>query len=565
MRSRRSDLDPHGEPELTRSKDMNANVASEQSRVLPVLTRELKAKGWRDTADKDVDFSFLHFRDLALRLGRARQREQLLHEVFAGLSELLPHRRIVLQSFARDTQQTARLWSFPREPEGPLVSLSEDASEDDALLVAALSRAGLTRSASYLPRFADSRAGFDLLLDDGKLPCALLALEYDEEGPSVERDRRFLRGFALHLRALLAALAERERAEEAELWLHALREEVEIPLFSLTPEGVLGRVNSAFAKLLELPSESLVGQRLVHFLTPGCRELFSALLLRLREGQRAAIDEPMQLVRSSGSPITLDVHFVSLPRRGSKHELLGIGRDRSEVRYLEEQIIQAEKLATLGQLAAGVVHELNNPLTSITVYGEYLLRKASSSASLETEKLQRIVEAAERMLRFTRDLVTYARPSTDPPRRLTLHEVLDQSIVFCEHIIDAYGIRIDKNYGDTAAQVYGVKDQLQQVFINLITNACHAMQGRSGVLHIQTSVEEAFFRIDIQDNGEGIPLVNQERIFEPFFSTKGEGKGTGLGLSIVKNIIQQHNGHVELNSDVGKGSIFSIYLPQSHP
>jgi signal transduction histidine kinase len=219
----------------------------------------------------------------------------------------------------------------------------------------------------------------------------------------------------------------------------------------------------------------------------------------------------------------------------------------------------------LGQLAAGVVHELNNPLTSISVYGEHLLRKGAQSGSdpADLEKLRRIVESADRILKFTRDLVTYARPSTEDSSLVAIREVLEQSLSFCEHVVSDASARVVRRYEDADAVVHAVKGQLHQVFINLITNACHALPDSNGEIVLATfTSSDGLVHVRVEDNGHGIPAHQRDRIFEPFFSTKGEGKGTGLGLSIVRNIVQQHGGSIAVHERDGGGTAFEIRLPR---
>ncbi len=237
--------------------------------------------------------------------------------------------------------------------------------------------------------------------------------------------------------------------------------------------------------------------------------------------------------------------------------------DLSELDALEEQVLQAEKLASLGQLAAGVVHELNNPLTSISVYSDYLLAKydREPAASGDVEKIRRIVDATGRMLRFTRDLVAYARPSEDAPLTVSINEVIEQSVGFCEHVLTQTSTRLIMELGDDAGEVLAVPEQLQQVFVNLVTNACQALEPGQGTVRVVTrSLGRLGVAILVEDDGPGIPERNRERIFEPFFSTKRDGGGTGLGLAIVRNIIHQQGGSIEVESQLGRGTRFTIRL-----
>lgn len=255
-------------------------------------------------------------------------------------------------------------------------------------------------------------------------------------------------------------------------------------------------------------------------------------------------------------------------RQGDYAGMLLFGIDLSEIDALEEQIIQTEKLATLGQLAAGVVHELNNPLTSISVYGEYLLAKAdkSGNTSSDTDKLQRIVDNTQRILRFTRDLVAYARPAAETPVPTPINTVLTQSASFCEHVLANAGVELALELADDLGDVLCVPEQLQQVFINLITNACQAIHHERGRIRLLTrDLGRLGVTILVEDNGDGIPASQHGRIFEPFFSTKRDEGGTGLGLSIVRNILHQHGGNIEMESQIGRGTRFTLRLPRRPP
>ncbi|MFT5359327.1 MAG: two-component system NtrC family sensor kinase, partial [Polyangiales bacterium] len=239
-----------------------------------------------------------------------------------------------------------------------------------------------------------------------------------------------------------------------------------------------------------------------------------------------------------------------------------IGRDVRTLRNLEQQVIQAEKLATLGQLAAGVVHELNNPLTSILAYSEYMHDIATKNARppKEIAALARIVESSERMKRFTQSLVAYARPAKSYPTRVDVGGLIDESLGFCEHLVRETDTRVHIDLPADFPGARGVRASLQQVFINLITNACHAI-ARDGQLRITAAIEGDNVSIQVLDDGPGVPPALRTEIFEPFFSTKREGDGTGLGLSIVRNILSLQSGSIELDESYLGGACFVVRLP----
>ncbi len=243
--------------------------------------------------------------------------------------------------------------------------------------------------------------------------------------------------------------------------------------------------------------------------------------------------------------------------------VVAIGQDQSKIDLLQQQIVRAERLATLGELAAGVVHELNNPLTSITVYAEYLVRKLESQGTeqADLEKLRRIGASAQRILRFSRDLVQYARPSGKQTENVDLAAVVRQSVSICEHLVERGGITLGVELDPELPVVQAVGGQLEQVLINLITNAVHAVENGGKVVVRALPQGSTSIMIEVADSGPGVAEADREKIFEPFFTTKPDGKGTGLGLPIVRNIVDQHRGQISVaKSDLG-GAAFRVVIP----
>ncbi|HEY6460415.1 MAG TPA: ATP-binding protein [Polyangiaceae bacterium] len=281
-------------------------------------------------------------------------------------------------------------------------------------------------------------------------------------------------------------------------------------------------------------------------------------------------------VASDDDPVTRDgspaLHIVdraavvlgrSLQHARKLAEVAGATRD---TRALEERMIQADKLATFGQIAAGVVHELNNPLTSIVAYSDYLIRQALARGAQDpddVERLRRISESANRMLRFTRDLVHYARPSGGQSGPVVLHGVVDQALAFCEHVLAAASVRVERRFGADVLAVRGISEQLVQVFVNLFTNASQAAPSEDGCVVVTTSLDagERRVRVLVEDNGTGIAPEHVDQVFLPFFTTKGDRHGTGLGLSIVRSIVESHEGEIRVESEAGRGTRFVIDLP----
>jgi signal transduction histidine kinase len=239
--------------------------------------------------------------------------------------------------------------------------------------------------------------------------------------------------------------------------------------------------------------------------------------------------------------------------------------DAKDLRALNSHMVQAEKLASLGQIAAGVVHELNNPLTSIVAYTDWLIRKAGPSGDPDSlERLRRIGESASRILRFTRDLVAYARPSSEVPVPVSLRTVIEQALAFCEHVLAEHGAHVERSFADDLPAVRGMPEQLVQVFVNLFTNACHAMPAEGGRLSVASAValdEGGRVAVFVEDNGHGIAPDHLAQIFAPFFTTKVDGRGTGLGLSIVKNIMDNHGAEIRAERCAAGGARFVLLFP----
>ena len=337
--------------------------------------------------------------------------------------------------------------------------------------------------------------------------------------------------------------------------------------FGLSLREALEPEQAAGVRLLRTaPQGSQVG------LTPSPDRLFPELgyerLLDLT-GESAGIrlhmasDDAQML--DNGSTVQLFVQRVAEVLTSALRTTRLMSAKGRESLELKGQIIQSEKLASLGQIAAGVVHELNNPLTSIIAYSDYLRTKSERTGGdpSDVEQLRRIGEAAGRILRFSRDLVAYARPSTEPPSPVAIHAVLDQAFIFCEHLLGSTNIRVERKFAADTRPVLGVRDQLTQVFVNLFTNACHAMEPRGGTLLVQTdlSLQRRSVKVTVADSGHGIDGENLKRIFDPFFSTKTDGRGTGLGLSIVRNIVLLHGGALAVESSPHKGTTFHLDLP----
>jgi PAS domain S-box-containing protein len=328
--------------------------------------------------------------------------------------------------------------------------------------------------------------------------------------------------------------------------------------------------NQALCQLTGWQRQEILGSDLRDWLPLEDRPRLTKLFLAALSGRLTDTVEVELQARAGGRVRTL-WSVAAISGRGQVQAVVAVGQDQTRLRDLQDQVIHAEKLATLGQLAAGVVHELNNPLTSITVYADYLLKKIASQGGrvgdalsldvTDAEKLRRISAGAQRIMRFAKDLVQYAKPTGSEHMVVSLADVVDHSLSFCEHLFGRADVALAKEIVADVREVYAVPGQLEQVVINLVTNAVHAAP-RGGTVWVRTfAVEPDRVGLSIADDGPGIAAADHERIFEPFFTTKQGGSGTGLGLSIVKNIVELHGGRIEVGTSAVGGALFTVLLP----
>jgi signal transduction histidine kinase len=230
-----------------------------------------------------------------------------------------------------------------------------------------------------------------------------------------------------------------------------------------------------------------------------------------------------------------------------------------ELRSLHDQIVRAERLAAIGEIAAKVAHELNNPLASIQLYNSLLLEEPVDGA--EQQRLAAtVLEQVERAKRVVRDILDYSRAQESHPQVIDLNLAVEQGLRLVRHVAAAGRVAILEDYAHDLPAVMVDTGQLAQVITNLTLNAVQAMP-KGGTLTISTGREGEEVYVKFTDTGAGISEENQARIFEPFFTTKPTGEGTGLGLSVCRNLITRHHGRITVNSRLGSGTTFSVYLP----
>jgi len=229
----------------------------------------------------------------------------------------------------------------------------------------------------------------------------------------------------------------------------------------------------------------------------------------------------------------------------------------------QEQLIQSEKLSSLGQLAASIAHEVNNPLSGVLTYTQLLTKRINSdkfSKESALDYLSKMESELTRSTRLVRNLLDFARQSAPELVETDLNDIINRALELTAHSAQLNKVEVVKELDPSLPKLTADPNQLQQVCTNLIVNAIQAMP-QGGKLTLLTSLGKGQLKMEVQDTGYGIAPENMRKLFTPFFSTKKEVKGVGLGLAVSYGIIQRHRGKIDVQSVEGKGSTFTVYLP----
>jgi two-component system, NtrC family, sensor kinase len=278
------------------------------------------------------------------------------------------------------------------------------------------------------------------------------------------------------------------------------------------------------------------------------------------------IQQTEQEVTAGGD--TRRFRLSKIPMRLDGDEIthvITIGEDVTDYHHAQRQILQSEKLAAIGQLAAGVMHEINNPLATISACVaaiEGRLSAGPETAQAE-EYLQTIDREVDRCSRIVDGLLDFSRPKAGPRRRVSLNGLVDETLFLLKHHRRFKQLHVVRALAPGLPDTLGSPEQLTQVLMALMLNALDAME-QGGQLTVRTGLSPARADevvVEVEDTGIGIPPDDQGKIFEPFYTTKPPGRGTGLGLSICYGIVADHRGRIEVDSALGRGATFRVFLP----
>jgi two-component system, NtrC family, sensor kinase len=377
-------------------------------------------------------------------------------------------------------------------------------------------------------------------------------------------------------RSLQRKMEEYERLKE---FSENIVESINVGILAADLEDRVESWNTQIEKLTGIPRQSAVGRKLAELFPAdladqfervrgqtGIHHIYKFLLHPTALSALPALPshEPVPINGNSshnGANSTLNVAIAPLVSKDFEQ----IGRliifddvtDRAE---LEQRLVQADKLSSIGLLAAGVAHEVNTPLAVISTYAQMLAKQVAHDDQ-KSILLDKIAKQTFRASEIVNSLLNFSRTSTTSFGDVDLNKVVRETMSLLEHQILKVGVEVKLDLAGSLPPVHGNAGKLQQVFLNLFLNARDAMDG-GGVLSVRTWAEESGARVDVSDTGHGISPEHIQRIYDPFFTTKGSRKGTGMGLAVTYGIVQEHKGSIEVSSRQG-GTRFHLRLPWS--
>jgi PAS domain S-box-containing protein len=369
-------------------------------------------------------------------------------------------------------------------------------------------------------------------------------------------------------------VTERKRAETALIRLAAIVESSDDAIIGKDLNGIITNWNRGAEKIYGYTAGEMVGTSIMRLIPADRHDEENQILETIKRGESM---KHFETLRQTKDGRLIDVSVTASPIRDATGKTIGVSkvaRDITQRRTLEAQFRQAQKLEGIGQLAAGVAHDFNNMLAVIQLQAS-LLKAGEGLSSQQLESASEIEKATERAANLTRQLLLFSRRQTMQLRDLDLNQSINDMTKMLRRTLGET-IQVQFKFAMQPLFMHADAGMLDQVLMNLAVNAHDAMP-KGGLLIIETSAVEfdesvraqsplarsgSFVCLSVGDTGCGIPPENLPRIFEPFFTTKDVGKGTGLGLATVFGIVQQHQGWINVYSEVGRGTIFRIYLPR---
>ena len=374
--------------------------------------------------------------------------------------------------------------------------------------------------------------------------------------PVYSREGKWLGQRASNRNITVIKLAE-EALEESERRFRTLFETAQDSIFIKDRDLKYTLVNPSMERFLGLPASKIIGMTDEEIYGREVGARIKEEDLHILEGESIEKERALTL-----NGISTTLHLIKVPMRDKNNNIIGvygIGRDVTEKRNLESQLQHVQKMQAIGQLAAGVAHEINNPLTTILT-SSMLIQEDLSADDPNYQELEMIVNETLRCRKIVTGLLDFARESKPVMKDYNINDIVEKSILLTRKQGDFKNIALKHNLSQDIPRICLDNDKIQQALINLALNAIEATDsGGKVTFTTRFLMEDDMIEIVVSDTGKGIPREDLDHLFEPFFTSK-EG-GTGLGLSITHGIIQQHAGVIDVQSHQGKGTTFTIKLP----
>ncbi len=345
---------------------------------------------------------------------------------------------------------------------------------------------------------------------------------------------------------------------------------IQDPVLIVTPEGLIVDANNAALSAAKKSQSEIVGKGICSIIHGGSSPHIKCPLEEFLLTCAPRVEETT--LPGLAGEYLLTISPIKNPD-GTVRKILLVARELTSDEMRKADSLRTAQMAAIGELAAGVAHEVNNPITGIINFAQLLLDD-SEKDSLQAELLDRIVNEGERIALIIKNLLSFARESENSNEPVEINQVLKDSLSLVAHQLKKDGIKVKTNYSSKLCQIYGNFNQLQQVILNLLSNARFALNERYPNASPDKTIEISCYpfikeegqtvtQISIKDAGTGIPQGILKRLFDPFFTTKPSGKGTGLGLSISYGIIQDHGGIIKVDSIMHQYTKMIIELPTS--
>jgi two-component system, NtrC family, sensor kinase len=484
---------------------------------------------------------------LAQELAGAFRPATVIELVARALDELLKPDRLSVILLDAETNRLAVTYDTHPVP----------ATTDDPLLQLALRRGPL----AFLKDVREEARRRGVELSDSPaswLGAPLVAAGRTMGAVSLSSDRAGTFGKA-ELTLVSAVLAQAaialENARLVELLSSAKREwEKTVDAISqaiciVDAHGTVRRANRVFADLIQTAVTAIPGRPWIGLLPPQWSDPVA----------RAIAEPNATTTEIRAGDRTLLLTTIPMAEPGSA---VLVFEDQTDRRRLQEQLIQSEKMSAIGQLIAGVAHDLNNPLASVVGFSDFLAEAGEIPSSLR-EPLQVIRQEAERAATIVKNLLSFARRQEGERTRLPVRTLLDSTLALLRNQLMAHKVEATLEVEPGLPDIEVSPNQIKQVFVNIINNACQAIatDAPSGRIWITAKRVHDSVAVSVKDSGPGMPEEIASRVFEPFFTTKPEGTGTGLGLSISQGIVKEHGGRITLETPSGGGATFTVELP----